>query len=106
MNQVPHAYPKGRYKDQSYTDALLHQRSIEVHRLVLLIDDRRWCLDLGPFRDEVNQHLGLDRRSGGIHDALIHQLERPLCGSSYGVLALDDLPREDDITTVTGCDSK
>ena len=54
-------------------------------------DDYQWCLDLGPFRDEVSQHLGLDRCSGGICDALIHQLECPLCGSSCGVLAMDDL---------------
>ena len=78
-------------QDQPHAGVFLHQRSVEVHRPVLLIDDRRWRLDLGPFRDEVNQHLGLDRRSGGIRNALIHQLERPLCGSSHGVLALDDL---------------
>ena len=91
MNQVPHAYPKGQYEDQSCTDALLHQRSIKVHHLVLMIDDRRGHLDLGPFRNEVHQHLGLDRCSRGIRNALIHQLECPFCGSSRGVLALDDL---------------
>ena len=83
--------PEGRYEDQPHAGALLHQRSIEVHRPVLLIDDRRWHLDLGPLYDEVSQHLGLDRRSGGIRDALIHQLECPLCGSSRGILAMDDL---------------
>ena len=48
-------------------------------------------LDLDPFHDEVCQHLGLDRCSGGIHNALIHHLECPFCGSSHGILALDDL---------------
>ena len=90
-NHVPHVYPKGRHKDQPYTGALLHQGSIKVHHLVLLIDDRWWCLDLGPFGDEVSQYLGFDRCSGGICDALIHQLKCPLCSSSRGILALDDL---------------
>ena len=90
-NHVPHVDPEGRYEDYSHAGAVLPQRSIEVHRPVLLIDDRRWHLDLGPFRDEVSQHLGLDRRSGGIRDALIHQLECPFCGSSCGVLAMDNL---------------
>ena len=90
-NHVPHAYPEGQNEDQTSSGAFLHQRSIEVHRPILLIDDRRWCLDLGPFGDEVGQYLGFDHRSGGICDALIHQLECPLCSSSHGVLALDDL---------------
>ena len=91
MNHVPHAYPEGRYKDQPHASAFLHQRPIEIHRLILLVDDRRWHLDLGPFRNEVSQHLGLHHCSVGIRNALIHQLERPLYGSSHGVLALDDL---------------
>ena len=91
MDHVPHMYPEGQYEDQSHANTLLYQRSVEVHCPVLLIDDHRWCLDLGPFRDEVSQHLGLDCHSRGIHDALIHQLELPLGGSSHGVLALDDL---------------
>ena len=62
-----------------------------MHGPVLLINGCWRHLDLGPFHDEVSQHLGLDCRSGGIRDALIHQLERPLCGSSHGVLALEDL---------------
>ena len=90
-NHVPHAYPEGQNKDQPRVGAFLHQRSIKVHCSVLLVDDHRWYLDLGPFRDEVSQHLGLDRCSGAICDALIHQLECPLCSSSHGVLALDDL---------------
>ena len=90
-NHVPHAYLKGRNEDQPRAGHFLHQQSVEVHRLVLLIDDSWWHLDLGPFRDEVSQHLGLDHRLGGIRDALIHQLESRLCGSSRGVLALDDL---------------
>ena len=56
-----------------------------------MIKRKRWCLDLGPFGDEVSQYLGFDHRLGGICDALVHQLERPLCGSSCGVLAMDDL---------------
>ena len=92
-NHVPHAYPKGRNKDQPYASAFLHQRSVEVHHPVLLIDDCRWQLDLGPFRDEVSQHLGLDCHLGGIHNALIHQLECPLCDSSRDILALDDLAK-------------
>ena len=90
-NHVPHAYPEGRYEDQPRDGAFLHQRPIEVHHPVLLIDNRWWCLDLGPFHDEVSQHLGLDCRSGCIRDALVHQLECPFCGSPRGVLAMDDL---------------
>ena len=106
MNHIPHVYPKGRYEDQPHAGTLLHQRPVKVHGPVLLIDGRRRHLDLGPFRDEVSQHLGLDRRSRGICEALIHQLECPLCGSSCGVLALDDLTKGNDITIVMGCDSK
>ena len=92
-NHVPHANPEGRYEDLPHAGALLHQRSIKVHCPVLLIDDRRWCLDLGPFRDEVSQHLGLDGPPGGIRNALTHQLERPFRGSAHGVLVLDDLAK-------------
>ena len=91
MNHVPHVNLEGRYEDQPHAGTLFHQQSIKLHCLVLLIDDRRWCLDLGPFHDEVSQHLGLDHYLGGICDALILQLECPLCGSSRGILALDDL---------------
>ena len=38
VNHVPHAYPEGRNEYQPCTGALLHQRSIEVHRLVLLVE--------------------------------------------------------------------
>ena len=93
MNHVPQAYPKGQYEDKPHAGAFLHQQPIKIHGPVLLIDGRWWCLDLGPFRDEVSQHLGLDRRSGGIRNALIHQLKCPLCGSSHGILALDDLAK-------------
>ena len=89
-NHVPHAYPEGQNKDQPYADALLHQRSIEVHHLVLLIDDCRWHLDLGPFCNEIGQHLGLVGHPRDIQNALTHQLECPLCDSSCGVPVLDD----------------
>ena len=59
-NHVPHAYLEGRNKDQPRADAFLHQRSIEVHRLVLLVNDRWWHLDLGPLYNKISQHLGLD----------------------------------------------
>ena len=72
MDHLPHVYPEGRHEDQPRADALLHQRSVKVHCLVLLIDDRWWHLDLGPFHDEISQHLGLDGRLGGIHNALTH----------------------------------
>ena len=90
-NHVPHAYPKGRNEDQSRAGACLHQRSIEVHRLVLLVDDRRWHLDLSPLCNEISQHLRLDGHLGGIQNALTHQLECPLCDSSCGILVLDNL---------------
>jgi hypothetical protein len=44
--------------------ALLHQRALEVHRPILMINYRRWCLDLSPLRDEVGQRLGLDSCPG------------------------------------------
>ena len=91
VNHVPHAYSKRQNEDQPCTDAFLHQRSIEVHHPVLLINDRWWHLDLGPFHDEISQHLGLDGCLGGICNALTHQLESPFHGSSHGVLVLDDL---------------
>ena len=53
-NHVPHAYPKGQNEDQPYAGAFLHQRSIEVHRLVLLVDDHWWHLDLGPLCNEIS----------------------------------------------------
>ena len=56
-----------------------------------MIDDCWWHLDLGPFYDEISQHLGLDGRLGGKHNALTHQLKRPFHSSSHGVLVLDDL---------------
>ena len=90
-DHVPHAYPEGRHEDQPCVSTLLHQRSIKVHRLVLLIDNRWWHLHLGPFHDEISQHLGLDGRLGGIRNALTHQLKCPFCGSSRGFLVLDDL---------------
>ena len=91
MDHVPHAYPEGQHEDQPYADALLHQRSVEVHRLVLLIDDCWWHLDLSPLCHEINQYLGFDGRPGGIRNALTHQLECPLHDSSRGILVLDDL---------------
>ena len=90
-NHVPHAFPKGQNKDQSHAGAFLHQRSIEVHHLVLLVDDRWWHLDLGPFRDKISQRLRLDGRPRGIRNALAHQLECPFHDSSRGILVLDDL---------------
>ena len=76
---------------QSYVGAFLHQRSIEVHRLVLLVDDRWWHLDLGPLCHEICQYLGFDGCLGGIRNALTHQLECPLHDPSRGILVLDDL---------------
>ena len=90
-DHVPHAYPEGQSKDQPRAGIFLHQRSIEVHRPVLLVDDRWWHLDLGPLCNEINQHLGFNGRPGGIRNALTHQLEHPFHGSSRGVLVLDDL---------------
>ena len=63
-NYVPHAYPEERNKDQPHADAFLHQRSVKVHRLVLLVDDCWWHLDLGPLCNEISQHLGLDGHPG------------------------------------------
>jgi hypothetical protein len=63
-DHVPHAHSEGGNEDESHADALLHQQAIKVHHLVLLIDSRQWHLDLGPLRDEVSQHLGLDSYSG------------------------------------------
>ena len=54
VNHVPHAYPNGQNEDQPRTDAFLHQRSIEVHHLVLLVDDCWQHLDLGPLYNEIN----------------------------------------------------
>ena len=65
-NHVPHAYPEGQNEDQSRADAFLHQRSIEVHRPVLLVDDCWRHLDLGPLCNEISKHLGLDGRLEGI----------------------------------------
>ena len=90
-NHVPHAYPEGRNKDQPRVGAFLHQRSIEVHRPELLVDDCWRYLELGPLYNEISQHLGLDGRPGGIRNALTHQLECPLGDSSCGIPVLDDL---------------
>ena len=65
-NHVPHAYPEGRNEDQSHDSAFLHQRSIEVHLLVLLVEDYWWYLDLGPLCNEISQHVGLDGHLRGI----------------------------------------
>jgi hypothetical protein len=48
-------------------------------------------LALGPFRNEIAQHLGLDGYPRGICKAFSHQFECPLGGSSRGILVLDDL---------------
>ena len=66
VNHVPHAYPKGRNEDQPRASAFLHQRSIEVHCLVLFVDDCWQHLDLSSLYNEISQHLGLDDRLGGI----------------------------------------
>ena len=66
VNHVPHAYHKRRNEDQTCAGAFLHQRSIKVHRPVLLVDECWWHLDLGPFHNEISQHLGLDGRPRGI----------------------------------------
>ena len=92
-NHLPHAYPEGLNEDQPRIGTFLHQRSIEVHHLVLLIDDRWWHLDLDPFCDEISQHLRLDGHPGGIRNALNHQLGCPFRGSSHGILVLDDLAK-------------
>ena len=56
-----------------------------------MVDDRWWHLDLGPLYNEISQHLRLDGHLGGIRNALTHQLERPLCDSSHGILVLVDV---------------
>ena len=61
-NHVPYAYLEGRNKDLPHAGAFLHQRSIEVHHAVLLINDYWWHLDLGPFRD--CRHEILSRAEG------------------------------------------
>ena len=65
-NHVPYAYPEGQNEDQSHASAFLHQRSVEVHRPILLVDGCWWHLDLGPFHNEIGQYLGLDGRPRGI----------------------------------------
>ena len=47
-------------------------------------------MDLGPLYNEISQHLGFDGHSGGIRNALTHQLEFPLRDSSCGIPILDD----------------
>ena len=90
-NHVPHAYLEERNKDQPCAGAFLHQRSVELYRPVLLVDDRWWHLDLGPLCHEISQYLGFDGRPGGIRNALTHQLECPLRNSSCCILVLDDV---------------
>ena len=53
-NHVPHAYLEGLNEDQPHTGAFLHQRSIKVHRLVLLVDDCWRHLDLGLLCNEIS----------------------------------------------------
>ena len=65
-NHVPHTYPEGRNEYQPRAGTFLHQRSIEVHRPVLLVDDCWRHLDLGPLCNKIGQHLGLDGHSRGI----------------------------------------
>ena len=83
--------PQGVIRRLAYADTLLHQRSIEVHRPVLLVDDRWWHLDLGLLCYEISQYLGFDGRPGSIRNALTHQLECPLRDSSCVILVLDNL---------------
>ena len=61
------------------------------HHPVLLVDDYRWHLDLGPLCNEISQHLGLDGHLRDVRNALIRQLECLLRDSSSGILVLDDL---------------
>ena len=68
-DHVPHAYPEGQNEDQPRADAFLHQRSVEVHHPVLLVNNRWWLLNLGPLCNEISQHLGLDGHLGGIQNA-------------------------------------
>ena len=53
-NHVPHVYPKGQNEDEPCVGAFLHQRSIELHHPVLLVDDRWWHLDLGPLCNKIS----------------------------------------------------
>ena len=65
-NHVPHVYLEEQNEDQPHVSAFLHQRFVELHRLVLLVDDYQRHLDLGPLYNKISQHLGLDSRPGGI----------------------------------------
>ena len=60
VNHVPHAYPNGRNEDQPCTGAFLHQRSIEVHHLVLLVDDQ---LGVAPDVEALDAQLGGDTQA-------------------------------------------
>ena len=66
VNHVPYEYLEGGNKDQPHVGAFLHQRSIEVYLLVLLVDDCWRHLDLGPLCNKISQHLGLDGHPRGI----------------------------------------
>ena len=72
VNHVPHAYSERQNEDQRCTSTFLHERSIDVHHPVLLVNNCSRYLDLGLLCNEISQHLGLDGRSGGIRNALTH----------------------------------
>jgi hypothetical protein len=59
--------------------------------LVIVLRNTNRHLDLGPLHNEIIEYLGLNGRTRGKRDPLIHQLERPLSNSPFSLLILDDL---------------
>jgi hypothetical protein len=89
-NHVPHVNTKRQDEEQAHANSCFHERPIEVHRLELRLDLRRGELGVGPFRNEVRQHLGLDGLVGRVREGFSHELDRPFGDPSSGLSVLDD----------------
>jgi len=48
-------------------------------------------LGVGPFYDQVCQHLGFDGLAWHIGESLTHELDQPFSDSPYSLPVLDDL---------------
>ena len=69
----------------------VHDRPIEVHRLVLIGDVQGQELDFHPFGDEVDESLRLNRGTGDIPNVMAHEHKSPFGDSFCGVMVADDV---------------
>ena len=84
-----------RDEQNARTSTIDVKGAIEVHHLVLGVGGSDGLLDLGPFSDEINKRLRLDRRPASKFNGVSAELNCPLDDMAIGLFVVEDVPQRE-----------